>query len=177
LTPGRNARGRIAVAGDLRLALRPGRWHLEGQPRVAGAVPIRLIADGPVGRLRQDRVAQRPDQPVLVGRSALADRPGGPPKLHAEAEGPPRMTTEIDIHETDVFATATRAEWLSAIGWMAAFFLIFWLLGALIAVPLFAVVYLLAVPRSSPILAGVYALASWAFVYGLFGRLLRLPLP
>ena len=83
--------------------------------------------------------------------------------------------TEIDI--PDVFATATRREWLSAIGWMAAFFLTFWLLGALIAVPLFALVYLLAVPRSSPVLAGVYALASWAFVYGLFGRLLRLPLP
>jgi len=88
---------------------------------------------------------------------------------------PPRTMTEIDI--PDVFATATRREWLSAIGWMAAFFLTFWLLGALIAVPLFALVYLLAVPRSSPVLAGVYALASWAFVYGLFGRLLRLPLP
>jgi hypothetical protein len=60
---------------------------------------------------------------------------------------------------------------------MAAFFLVFWLLGALIAVPLFAVVYLLAVSHASLILAGVYALASWAFVYGLFGRLLRLPLP
>jgi hypothetical protein len=77
----------------------------------------------------------------------------------------------------DVFATATRGEWLSAIGWMAAFFLMLWLAGALIAVPLFAIVYLLAVSRSSPVLATVYALASWAFVYGLFGRLLRLPLP
>jgi hypothetical protein len=77
----------------------------------------------------------------------------------------------------DVFATATRREWIAAVGWMASFFLALWLLGALITVPVFAVVYLLAVPRSSPVLAGVYALASWAFVYGLFGRLLRLPLP
>jgi hypothetical protein len=68
-------------------------------------------------------------------------------------------------------------EWLAAIGWMAAFFVSLWVLGALITVPLFALVYLLVVPRSSPVLAGVYALASWAFVYGLFGRLLRLPLP
>jgi hypothetical protein len=60
---------------------------------------------------------------------------------------------------------------------MASFFVALWLLGALITVPLFAIVYLLVVPRSSPVLAGVYALASWAFVYGLFGRLLRLPLP
>jgi putative tricarboxylic transport membrane protein len=93
-----------------------------------------------------------------------------------EAKGSPSGPAEPD-DVPDVFATATRAEWLSAIAWMASFFLALWLLGALIAVPLFAVVYLLAVTRSSPMLAGVYALASWAFVYGLFGRLLRLPLP
>jgi putative tricarboxylic transport membrane protein len=93
----------------------------------------------------------------------------------ADSKGPPPLHPVDDV--PDVFSTASRAEWLSAIAWMASFFLALWLLGALIAVPLFAVVYLLAVPRSSPILAGVYALASWAFVYGLFGRLLRLPLP
>jgi hypothetical protein len=60
---------------------------------------------------------------------------------------------------------------------MAAFFVSLWVLGTLITVPLFAVVYLMVAARSSPVLAGVYALASWAFVYGLFGRVLRLPLP
>src|SRR3989442_890382 len=40
-------------------------------------------------RLRQGRVAQRPDRPVLVSRSAKADRRGGPPKLPAKAEGLP----------------------------------------------------------------------------------------
>ena len=104
LTPGRNARGRIAVAGDLRLALRPGRWHLEGHPRVAGAVPIRLIADGPVGRLRQDRVAQRPDQPVLAGRSALADRPGAHAEASATAGPPPLrgLAGTLQVDETDL---------------------------------------------------------------------------
>jgi hypothetical protein len=92
----------------------------------------------------------------------------------ASPEGSPHST---DDEMPDVFATASRRDWLSALGWMAAFFVALWLLGALIAVPVFALVYLLAVPRSSPLLAGVYAVASWAFVYGLFGRLLRLPLP
>ncbi|MBF8300049.1 MAG: uvrA 3, partial [Acidobacteria bacterium] len=41
--------------------------------------------DGPGNRLRQGRVALRPDQPVLAGRS-VPDRPGGPPKLDAKAE-------------------------------------------------------------------------------------------
>ena len=77
----------------------------------------------------------------------------------------------------DVFATASRAQWVSALGWMAAFFVMLWLLGALVTVPLFALVYLLAASRESPVLAGSYALASWLFVYGLFDRVLHMPLP
>ena len=36
LAPGRNARGRVAVGGDLALTLRDGRWTLAGDPRVGG---------------------------------------------------------------------------------------------------------------------------------------------
>ena len=77
----------------------------------------------------------------------------------------------------DIFATASRAEWLSAVAWMAAFFLVLWLVGALVAVPLFALAYLLAVARQTVVLAGIYAFASWLFIYGLFDRALRIPLP
>jgi TctA family transporter len=77
----------------------------------------------------------------------------------------------------DVFATASSREWLTAIAWMASFFLLLWLVGALIAVPLFAVAYLITAARSRIVLAGVYALASWLFIYGLFDRALRIPLP
>ena len=77
----------------------------------------------------------------------------------------------------DVLATASRAEWISSVSWMAAFFLMLWLLGALVTVPVFTIAYLLAASRETPLMAGVYALASWAFVYGLFDRLLHLPLP
>jgi len=52
-----------------------------------------------------------------------------------------------------------------------------WLLGALVTVPLFAVLYLLAVAKQSPAFAGSYALISWTFVYGLFDRVLHIPLP
>jgi putative tricarboxylic transport membrane protein len=77
----------------------------------------------------------------------------------------------------EIFATATRVEWVSAIGWMAGFFILLWLVGALIAVPLFALVYLLTVARPSPLLAGGYAFLCWLFIYGLFDRALRVPLP
>jgi hypothetical protein len=79
--------------------------------------------------------------------------------------------------EDNVLLTASRRDWLAAAGWMVVFFILLWFTGALVAVPLFAAVYLLAASRESPVLAGAYALASWAFVYGLFDRLLRIPLP
>jgi hypothetical protein len=77
----------------------------------------------------------------------------------------------------DVFATASRKQWIGALSWMGTFFLMLWLLGALVGIPLFALVYLLTVSRESPLLAGSYAVVSWLFVYGLFDRLLRVPLP
>jgi|RhiMethySRZTD1v2_1073278.scaffolds.fasta_scaffold142283_2 putative tricarboxylic transport membrane protein len=93
----------------------------------------------------------------------------------------PVTAEQVDESENeeppDVFATASRREWLTAIAWMAAFFVLLWLVGALIAVPLFAVAYLITAARSRIVLAGVYALASWLFIYGLFDRALRIPLP
>jgi TctA family transporter len=94
-----------------------------------------------------------------------------------ERQQPGETRRADDPELTDVFQTATREQWLSALGWMAAFFVALWLLGMLITVPLFAMVYLLMASRASPVLAGSYALLSWAFVYGLFDRLLRIPLP
>jgi putative tricarboxylic transport membrane protein len=100
----------------------------------------------------------------------------------ASVESSPDMTHETphsaeSADLPDIFATASRAEWLSALAWMAAFFVLLWLVGALVAVPLFALVYLLAAARGSLVLAGTYALASWLFIYGLFDWALRVPLP
>ena len=167
--------GFLVVGGAVVFEARGWPFRTAIFPLTTGAILLGLSLIKLAAAARTFTVRETACETVRETAASEADRPGGPPKLYAEAEGPPRTMTEIDI--PDVFATATRREWLSAIGWMAAFFLTFWLLGALIAVPLFALVYLLAVPRSSPVLAGVYALASWAFVYGLFGRLLRLPLP
>ena len=89
----------------------------------------------------------------------------------------PDEEEDPDAEPGDVFATATRREWLSALAWMAAFFVTLWLFGALIGIPLFTLAYLLVISRESVVLAGSYALASWLFVYGLFDRLLHLPLP
>lgn len=93
---------------------------------------------------------------------------------------PQGLVEEGEVEEAeliDVFATASHARWLSSISWMGTFFVMLWVLGALVTVPLFALIYLLAASRESPLLAGSYALASWLFVYGLFDRVLHTPLP
>jgi hypothetical protein len=77
----------------------------------------------------------------------------------------------------DVLVTATPREFVPAACWMAAFFATLWLAGALVAVPLFTAVYLWCASRDSLMLSGGYAVALWAFVYGLFDRVLRVPLP
>ncbi|MSO82707.1 MAG: hypothetical protein EXQ53_05375 [Acidobacteria bacterium] len=128
-----------------------------GQPygeEAVGRVPRRAAEEAYVDRA--------PREEAYVGRVPRS----GPVEHEAEHADLP-----------DVFATASRAEWISAVGWMATFFLMLWLLGALVTVPLFALAYLLAVSRQSPVLAGGYALVSWAFIYGLFDRVLHIPLP
>jgi hypothetical protein len=111
---------------------------------------------------------------IKIGADLLARQPA------PHAATPTRIQDEEEDAEAelvDVFATARPQEWLSAIVWMGAFFLSLWVFGALVAVPLFAVVYLLLVSRASPTVTAAYAFVAWLFVYGLFIRLLHIPLP
>jgi hypothetical protein len=79
--------------------------------------------------------------------------------------------------EEDVIVTATRSMWASPLGWMAAFFVGLWAFGILIAVPVFAFVYLVFVSKEHVLLAATYAGVAWAFVYVVFDRMLHIPLP
>jgi putative tricarboxylic transport membrane protein len=117
---------------------------------------------------------------VLFGMALLKVALAFAPARRRVASKPLGLVEEANVEEAesiDVFATASHAQWVSALGWLSAFFAMLWLLGALITVPLFAMLYLLAASRESPVLAGSYALASWLFVYGLFDRVLHTPLP
>ena len=142
-----------------------------------GLTLVKLGTSAYIGRVPRGRAEESYVGRVLRGR-AEESYVGRVPRGRAEEK--PSGPAEVPLGDADVpdvFATALPAEWHSAIAWMAAFFLMLWLLGALVAVPLFALVYLLAVARQSPVFAGAYALVSWAFVYGLFDRLLHIPLP
>ena len=82
-----------------------------------------------------------------------------------------------DTDGAEVLTRAASAERLGAVAWMGGFFVLLWLAGALIAVPAFAVTYLRLVSRQSLAGAVSYGLVMWTFVYGLFDRLLHVPLP
>jgi hypothetical protein len=108
---------------------------------------------------------------LLVDLVAAWRQPGGA-VAHVAIED---EATEGDL--VDVFESATRREWFSALGWSALFFVMLYLLGTLVTVPLFALIYLTLASRESLVLSGIYAFCCWVFIYGLFDRLLHVPLP
>ena len=90
MTPGRNARGRFAVAGNLTLDLRDGIWRLEGQPTLAGVAAIRIGARG--------RLEDRPQGPPLQ-RGIAAQGPSLEQAIAANAiQGAVRLV-ETDLSE------------------------------------------------------------------------------
>jgi hypothetical protein len=95
----------------------------------------------------------------------------------APAHAPMEEDEGDEAELEDVFATATFPEWRSAVGWTALYFVMLWFLGALVSVPAFAILYLLVASRESVKMAVIYAFCCWLFIYGLFDRLLHLPLP
>ena len=64
-----------------------------------------------------------------------------------------------------------------AAGWIAGFFAGIALLGFVVAVPAFVLLYLRLQGRESWLFSGVFAAAVWSGFYGLFDRLLHLPFP
>jgi Tripartite tricarboxylate transporter TctB family len=123
--------------------------------------------------------SESPGQRPRPGLGDGSTSPETRPRLEFRRGAPRALKEEMAAEDEliDVFATASRRQWVSAFGSMAAFFVMLWLLGVLVTVPLFAVIYLLVASRESPVLACSYALGCWAFVYGLFDQLLHVPLP
>lgn len=98
-----------------------------------------------------------------------SDTPSRPVGSGSEAE------TVDDIEYA--FAAAGPRSWLGALGWLGIFFGGLQLLGILVIVPVFCVLYLAFVGRIGWFRACVYAFAAWLFLHGVFGVLLGLRLP
>ena len=77
-----------------------------------------------------------------------------------------------EVAERDVLRRSAAAA-----AWIAGFFAAIVFAGFLVAVPLFVFLYLKLESRESWMFSAVATAAVWGFFYGLFDRLLHLPLP
>jgi hypothetical protein len=109
---------------------------------------------------------------------AVVDRTRAPgPEPAVGTAEPVEAGDEDGSSEDYVFGSASRRTWLGALAWFAGFFLALAFLGAVVAVPLFAAVYLVAVGRVHLAWALVYAAALWVVLFVGFDRVLELSLP
>ncbi|MCI2418389.1 tripartite tricarboxylate transporter TctB family protein [Saccharopolyspora sp. K220] len=76
-----------------------------------------------------------------------------------------------------VFATAGRRAWTAALAWAAAFFVALYVVGLLIAAPLFSFCYLRFAARRSWLFSLVYAAVVLAAIYLAFEFVLTIPIP
>lgn len=97
--------------------------------------------------------------------------------VHAGTVDGQEAGDEDGTSEDYAFASASREAWIGALAWFTAFFVIMWLVGALVAVPIFAVAYLVLVGQVRLVWALVYAAASWMLLYLVFYQVLELSLP
>ena len=78
----------------------------------------------------------------------------------------------------EVIAPEERTRRTATIGlWIVGIFVAVYLLGFLIAIPVSAIAYLRFAARESWVTSGAVAGVCWALVFGVFDRLLHLPLP
>lgn len=75
-----------------------------------------------------------------------------------------------------VFESASKSDWARVLAWVAAFFVLLYLVGALFTVPAFALAYLLVEARTTVLVSVVYAALLGALLFA--GReLLQMSLP
>jgi hypothetical protein len=106
-------------------------------------------------------------------------------QLAVLAVGTRRVAVSEQIPGTDqgddsveyVFASAGRRAWSAALAWIGGFFVALWLLGTVVSVPLFALLYLRFAGKASWLAAAVYAAVAGTLVWVVLGRLLSVPMP
>jgi hypothetical protein len=76
-----------------------------------------------------------------------------------------------------VFATASRLEWATALGWFTTFFVGLYVVGVFITVPVFAFLYLRIAGKAGWIAAAIYAAVAGGLIWFVFDYLLFVPMP
>ncbi|HET9917057.1 MAG TPA: tripartite tricarboxylate transporter TctB family protein [Candidatus Binatia bacterium] len=95
-------------------------------------------------------------------------------KAKESADGTPM---DFQFQQTEVSAADVRKRTLTMFGWMLGFFLMIWLLGYVIAIPVMVFSYLKFQSNESWMLSTTLTVIAFVFFYTLFVKLLTLPFP
>jgi hypothetical protein len=91
---------------------------------------------------------------------------------------PPARVDAVPADELESLSPAERTRRTAEIaGWILGIFAAVYLVGFQIAVPLAAIAYLRVMARESWLLSVVVAAMCWGLVFGIFDRVLHVPLP
>lgn len=144
----------------------------------AGAVFVVLKLALLTRRTMRARAAGRPEpEPPRVVTPVDAADVAGRDDLPAPATADECLEEDEDASMEYVFATAGRRSWASALAWVTAFFVSFFVLGAFISVPLFALLYLRFAGGSSWRAAAAYAAVTGTLIYVVFAKVVYTALP
>lgn len=171
----------IAVAGGLvsvikLVGLAVATVRSRRTPGGAAIVPSERAADLPAMPMDSSPEA------VNIRTAAVAAE-GKRERGETAADGKPADLQIVDDDQEDdesleyVFATAGARAWSASLGWITAFFVSFFVLGAFITVPLFALFYLRFAGKSSWWGAAAYAVVTGAVIYLVFNEVVFIPLP
>jgi hypothetical protein len=135
-----------------------------------------------------ERAADLPATPMDSSPEAVNVRTAAVAAEEKRAAGDtdPEKPADLQIVDDDqeddetmeyVFATAGRRAWVSALGWIVAFFTSFFVLGAYITVPLIAFLYLRFAGKASWWASALYAVVTGAIIFYVFRNVVYIPLP
>lgn len=163
----------------------------------AGLSVLKLIGLG----LTAAKSRRAPEGLAVVPSTRAADLPAQPQDSSPEseavrvaaAEGEERQVTdpvaapteltfvdddrEDDVSMEYVFASAGGRTWAASLAWIAAFFVLFFILGAYITVPLFALFYLKFAGKASWLAAAIYSVVVGGIIFYVFREVVYIPLP
>jgi Tripartite tricarboxylate transporter TctB family len=129
-----------------------------------------------------DLAAQPQDSSPEAGAVRVAAAEGEDRAVEDPAAPPTELTFVDDDREDDVsmeyvFASAGGRTWAASLAWIAAFFVLFFILGAYITVPLFALFYLKFAGKASWLGAAIYAVVVGGIIFYVFREVVYIPLP
>lgn len=99
-------------------------------------------------------------------------------RLWRPVAGPEEVDPDGDPDAVEyVFRTAGPRRWASALGWVAAFFVLLYVTGLYVTAPVFSLLYLRFAGKRTWIFSGIYAIVIAVVLYVAFELALGVPTP